>query len=696
MELLSPAGSRESLVAAVQNGADAVYFGGGLFNARKNASNFEGAALGEAINYCALRGVKSYITLNTLLLDREMEAALSFAQSVYAYGADAVIVQDWGLVSLLKKHLPYLTVHASTQMGVHDIEGAKAVKRMGAVRAVLAREVPLKEIAGIVKESGIEIETFAHGAMCMSFSGGCLFSSMAGERSGNRGTCAQPCRKRISVSGRPGANDYHLSLSDMCMIGNLKEMERAGIACIKLEGRMKRAEYVAAVTRAYRMALDGASVQEVEKETERMLAVFNRGGIRTGYSFGDGGVTNARAGEAEPKESVLCPLRETYARETITRPCTLLLTLRVGAPAALTMRCEGHEAHVEGETVQRAEKPLDAERFAAQLKKLGGTAFSCADCTVEADAGAYLAVSAVNALRRAACENMEALLTARRETEPFTLVPLKLARGANNTAVCAKVITVEQANAAFLSGAEEIVFEPKSYGETAFEALKALQTLRKSTKLLIALPAVMIPRAEHEKVEKLLKSGLLDGAMAQHVSQFEAMAHLPLKIAGSALNAMNADAVNALYELGFDRVTLSPELTKPQMRDILVGVGGAVHVYGRAELMQLLHCPVREHVGCASCKKGEMTLTDGEGRVFPLSPIVQQGGCLVRVLNCDVTDITDLISSLPAPEAVFLAFYTETPEAVGERVRAAKTALAGGRVEPIKGATRGHFSRPVE
>jgi len=696
MELLSPAGSRESLFAAVQNGADAVYFGGGLFNARKNAANFSDAALRDAIAYCRIRNVKTYITLNTLLLDKEMEGALSFAREIYTYGADAVIVQDVGLLSLIKEHLPMLAVHASTQMGVHDIEGARTVKRMGAVRAVLARETPLHEICRIVKEGGIEIETFAHGAMCMSFSGGCLFSSMAGERSGNRGTCAQPCRKRMRVEGYPRENDYHLSLSDLCMIGHLKELEDAGVACIKIEGRMKRAEYVAAVTRAYRMALDGACADEISVETERMLDVFNRGGIRTGYYFGDGGVTDARAAQSEPRESLLSSLRDTYAKEERKRETSFLLRIYTDEPAQLIMRCGETQVEVTGKMPEIAQKPMEEARLHEQLHKLGSTAFVLTQCETDVDPNAYLPVSAVNALRRGACAKMEEKLTAVLTAAPIEIIPVRLSHSVSKTEISAKVKNINQARAALHSGADEILLEPESYGDTAQIALEELQDIRKHAKLLLVLPAVMIPRVEHEKVMRLVKSGLVDGAMAQHVSQVELIGELPLKLAGPALNAMNSYTVRSLYALGFDRVTLSQELTRPQMRDILMNVGGAVFLYGRAELMQLSHCPVREHLGCAACKKGVMTMSDSEGRVFPLSPVVQQNGCLVRMLNCDVTDITDLIGSLPKPEAVLLSFYGERTETVEERVKAAKTALKGGHVEPVKGATRGHFSRPVE
>ena len=292
MELLSPAGSREALRAAVNNGADAIYMGGSAFNARRFAANFSNADLMDALDYCHVRGVKAYVTLNILTLDKEFSEAAKYAAFLCRAGVDAAIIQDMGLAAFLRKEIPELPLHASTQMGIHSPEGANAVYAMGMERAVLSREVPLCEIANIRAASPIELEAFAHGALCMSFSGGCLLSSMAGERSGNRGTCAQPCRKLMAIDRAPGKDDYALSLGDLCMIEHLEDMEKAGVSCIKLEGRMKRAEYVAVITRAYRAALDGADRQTVARHKKEMLDMFDRGGGCTGYFYGD----NARTG----------------------------------------------------------------------------------------------------------------------------------------------------------------------------------------------------------------------------------------------------------------------------------------------------------------------------------------------------------------------------------------------------------------
>ena len=250
MELLSPAGSFLSLKAAILNGADAVYFSGGAFNARINAENFTNEELIEAIDYCRSRNTKAYITLNTLIYDSEFDRCLEYARFLYSMGANAFIVQDLGLLFLLKKYLPDIEYHASTQMGISSLDGVKLCEKLGISQVVLSRELSLKDIRYISENTDVKLECFVHGAMCVSFSGGCLFSSLVGGRSGNRGECAQPCRKRIAVGGAPKENDYNLSIADMCMIEHIKELKDAGISSLKIEGRMKKPEYVAMATYA--------------------------------------------------------------------------------------------------------------------------------------------------------------------------------------------------------------------------------------------------------------------------------------------------------------------------------------------------------------------------------------------------------------------------------------------------------------
>lgn len=289
VELLSPVGDFECLKAAVQNGADAVYFGANLFSARAFASNFDNDALEKAINYAKIRGVKTNLTLNTLIKNNEIAEAINLAKKAYHLGIDAIIVQDLGLARFLIKNFPGLHVHGSTQMSIHNLEGALELQKLGFSRVVLSRELNLSEIEHICKNSNIEIEAFVHGALCISYSGQCLFSSMIGGRSGNRGKCAQPCRLPYELLENDTSIDtgYLLSPRDLCGLEFLPQLVNAGVTCLKIEGRMKTPEYVATVTRIYRkyldMAINGENFKIDEQDKKDLLQVFNRGGFSDGH-----------------------------------------------------------------------------------------------------------------------------------------------------------------------------------------------------------------------------------------------------------------------------------------------------------------------------------------------------------------------------------------------------------------------------
>ena len=289
IELLSPVGDFECLKSAVQSGADAVYLGSSTFSARAFASNFDDESLEKAINYAKLRGVKTNLTLNTLIKNSEMQDAINLAKKAYEFGIDAIIVQDLGLANYLIKNFPGLAVHASTQLSVHNLEGVLALQKMGFSRVVLSRELPISEIEYICKNSDVEIEVFVHGALCISYSGQCLFSSMVGGRSGNRGKCAQPCRLPYELIENNTIIDkgYLLSPSDLCGLDYLPQLISSGITCLKIEGRMKTPEYVSTVTRIYRKYID---LIESDKDFEisnqdrnDLLQVFNRGGFSSGH-----------------------------------------------------------------------------------------------------------------------------------------------------------------------------------------------------------------------------------------------------------------------------------------------------------------------------------------------------------------------------------------------------------------------------
>lgn len=702
MRLLSPAGSPESLLAALKSGADGVYFGGAAFNARRGAANFSDAEMEKALDLCHLYGAKAFITMNTLLTDRELPEAMAYARFLYRAGADALIVCDMGLIQGLRRELPDLPLHGSTQLGIGDIPGARLLQKLGFSCGVLARETPLSSIAAIRRAVDLPLEAFVHGALCMSFSGACLYSSMAGERSGNRGTCAQPCRKPCALNRRPGEGDYALSLSDLCMLEHLGDLEKAGVSWLKIEGRMKRPAYVAGVTAAYRAALDGAGPAELAEHRERLLALFDRGGGRTGYFYGDDGITGCVA-HGDPPAALVRQMEQALQATDRRLPVQVGLTVRQGEASKLRLSLDEGirsrfpgpgEVTAMGPAPAQANKPQDPQRYLAQGEKLGGTPFVSQGGEIQGDAWAFLPVREINELRRQAVEALEASLRLRRQLPaPAGRPTCPAAPFTGETGILAAVRTQAQARAAAQAGADMVALEA---GLGAEQALAALQPLRETCKLLICLPGASVQGRETERLAALLQSPLLDGALAGNLGQIELMEGLPLRIAGPQLGAFNREGVQALKALGFHRVVLSLELTKAQMRDILTVEAAGVSGYGRAQLMQLFHCPIREQVGCKACPGDGAYIEDGEGRRFPLSSLKGADGCLVRLLNCLPTDVLDLVGQLPKPDTLHLAFYEESPEQAAALVRRAKAALAGAALPQPQGCTRGHWNRAVD
>ena len=335
-ELLAPAGGQEALVAAVQSGADAVYMGFGAFNARRNARNFSDEEFRAAVSYCHLRGVKVYLTLNTLVTDRELPALAAQARTASECCVDAILVQDWGVLATLQKIIPDVPLHASTQMSLHTLSGVQEAARLGMTRAVLARELSRGEIAEICQKSPIEIETFVHGALCMCYSGQCEMSAVIGRRSGNRGACAQPCRLPYGFSGR--ADGHPLSLKDANLAPFVPEMMDMGVACLKIEGRMKRPEYVAAVTEIYARLLREHRTP-TKGEQKKLALAFSRDGFTEGYYRGVRGreMFGTRPENARWPEDWFSEIRARYEKENLRLvPLTLECTIRAGQPMALT------------------------------------------------------------------------------------------------------------------------------------------------------------------------------------------------------------------------------------------------------------------------------------------------------------------------------------------------------------------------
>lgn len=422
IELLAPAGSKEALQAAVQNGADAVYLGLQAFGARQYAKNFDVDSLREAAVYCHLRDVQIHVAMNTLIYDRELPQAVRLAAEAVRAGADALIVQDLGLAKvLLEADIP-IPLHASTQMTIHNLEGARFAQQTGFRRVVLARELPRSEIETISREIPIETEVFVHGALCMSYSGQCLLSSMIGGRSGNRGRCAQPCRLPYTMleDGKNIGQGYLMSPKDLCLGAYIPELISMGVDSLKIEGRMKSAAYVAAATKVYRSCID-ENRAITPQEIQLLQNVFSRDRFTEAFYAGKTGrgmmKTEASNDDIYEKQDpqLLKALQETYAPGVENRQKTIDVTIgiQIGAPLAAAARCKDIEVICTGQVVQRAAgNPVTRELVETQLSKLGGSNFMLQNLEIELEEGAFVPKSALNAVRRELVEQLERKIAA--------------------------------------------------------------------------------------------------------------------------------------------------------------------------------------------------------------------------------------------------------------------------------------------
>lgn len=419
VELLAPAGNKEGFYGAIHAGADAVYLGGVKFGARAYADNFTEAELIECIRYAHLWGRKVYLTVNTLIKETEYQELYPYLCPLYQTGLDGVIVQDIGVFQYIKRNFPKMELHASTQMTLTSRYGAKLLKEMGACRIVPARELSLQEIQELKESVGIEIETFIHGAMCYCYSGQCLFSSILGGRSGNRGRCAQPCRLpyRLECSGKQTKEAYLLSLKDMCMIDYLAELIEAGIDSFKIEGRMKRPEYTAGVTAIYRKYIDKyyqnpkTKIEIAKKDREALSHLYIRSNQQSGYYYKQNGadmVTLDSPAYNKTEESLLEQIRKTYLLQKPKKQLMISAVFQVGKPAQLIIKCENLSVEEKGKIVEKAEKqPISKQNIEKQLKKLGETIFIEKEISIILDENAFYPLKEINELRRKAIVKLE-------------------------------------------------------------------------------------------------------------------------------------------------------------------------------------------------------------------------------------------------------------------------------------------------
>ncbi len=672
-ELLSPAGSQESLVAAVRAGADAVYLGVGTFNARRNARNFSieatddaACSLEEAVSFCHTRGVQVHLALNTLVRDRELPEAQRIAEAACAAGVDALIVQDRGLARLLHAAAPTMPLHASTQLSCHTPAGVEALRDAGFSRVVLAREMTREEIAAC-RDLGCELEVFVHGALCMSVSGQCELSALLGGRSGNRGLCAQPCRLPFAVGRAPRGGETALSLKDQSLYAHLDELRGLGVASLKIEGRMKRPEYVAAATAVLRLLLDGKTPDS--QLMDDLQAVFSRSGFTDGYFTGkrDAAMFGSRREADVATPAVLSRLGRLYDREMPRVPVTLTLT---DAPLTLTAEdSDGNTVSVTAPTdTPVLDRALDTERAKAQLGKTGGTPFIA---TVTEACSPAVPLSAINALRRAALDELsqkrgQPRPVAYTAAQPsFVALPSGLLHG-----LVARVEREEQ-----IAGEAEHWIVPLGCRP--------------------AVPhwGVEIPRGlfgREETVRRALREAATAGAwfaLCNNVGAVPLAREVGLPpVVGSFWNITNAEALAAAAGDGAAAAVVSFELTFPQLRFAERNGCTGLFAYGRQPLMLLRNCPVSAAKGCASCDGGS-ELVDRTGARFPVRC---HGGC-GDLLNAVPLYLADCLEELPQTAFRYLHFTDEAPERVAEVLREYRVGAP-----PPPAFTRGLYKRGVE
>jgi len=694
MELLAPAGSMEALRAAVCNGADAVYLGADTFNARMNARNFSAADLQEAVVYCHVRGVKVHLTLNTLVLDREMPRAAELIRLAASCGVDAFIVQDLGVVSLCRQLAPDVPIHASTQMSIHSLEGVLEAAALGCSRVVLARELPAEEIAHICKKSPVEIEVFVHGALCMCYSGQCYLSSVIGRRSGNRGQCAQPCRLPYGY-GRFESTRYPLSLKDNCLAGELDELRRMGVASIKIEGRMKRPEYVAIVTRAYRTVLNGGKL--TPSDLQELETAFSRQGFTDGYFRGQTGSDMfGRRQEGEDTADLFASARATYEQGEPQRiGVRFYAMIRRGEPAQLAVEDpDGNLCRARGpvpeQAVYRSLTPQDLEQ---QLKKTGGTPYLCTAVRSSLDPDLMLPASAINAMRR----DVIAELTAKRgRAAPARLnaydEPPRYDGIAGEPQLTIAVRTAGQITSRMLSMKPTVLYVPLS--ELA-EHPDLPQRVSVETQLAAILPRViwsgeLIPIARQLRtVYEMGVRQVLAGNLGQlHIARAAGFA-----VRGDfGLNIVNSRAMRYLREQGLDSQLLSFELTLPQIRDISKAVPAELLIYGRLPLMLMENCVMKNRTGICACQTGTVRLVDRVGEEFPI--VKDPGTCRNVLLNGKKLYLLDKKDALRGMGlwALRLQFTTENPGEIDKVLMD----YQGRAVFDAGSYTRGLYSRGVE
>ena len=618
IEILAPVGSEEMLRAAVFSGADAVYLGFSGFNARTGAGNFDADSLQEAVRFCHARGVAVHVALNTTVYGTELPALEQAIRAVAASGADAVICQDLAVATLIGKIAPQLPRHGSTQMSVHTLQGALELKELGFTRVVLARELSLPEVEHITKHCGIETECFIHGALCMSVSGQCYMSAFLGGRSGNRGSCAGPCRLPFEANalpeGKPGRL-HHLSLKDNSAIDKLDKLQALGVASAKIEGRLRTPEYVAAAVSACLAGREGRAY-----DRDLLKNAFSRSGFTSGYL--DGKIDSTMFGvrseaDAELTKKTLPMLRELYRRERSRVPVQMKLEIEEGGEKLTVTDADGNKAFAYGDAEPQPARTDPTESLNRSLAKTGGTPFAAEKITVEMDGGPwFIPGSAVNELRR---EALDVLLKKREVLRPWPTTEEHVAALPQRTLPPRRTLRArferwEQVPERALDGVEYLIL-PIAQADRVPREWRA--------KTILELPRVMFGALEQDTARRIAatQDAGFAGYEVSNIAHLRLCRGLPMT-GGFGLNITNNVAAQFYAEQGLSGLLILPEVKDSDIASIAPARNGkpvptGVMIYGHMPLMLTRACPLKNIHDCAHCDKTGV-LTDRKAKKFPV------------------------------------------------------------------------------
>lgn len=721
VELLAPAGDFSCFQAAINAGADAVYLGGTKFGARAYANNFTEEELIEALRIAHLFDRRIYLTVNTLVKEKELGELVPYIEPLYRAGLDGVIIQDIGVLQVLRENFPGLELHASTQMTITGSYGAEFMKNLGICRVVPARELSLDEIKDIKVKTGLEIETFIHGAMCYAYSGQCLFSSIIGGRSGNRGRCAGPCR--LPYMDEKGKTIYPLSLKDMYTLPFIPKLIEAGIDSFKIEGRMKSPEYVAGVTAIYRKYIDGYILNpdkpyNVEKQDEELLrGLYIRTDICNGYyeQHNDKSmVTIKEPGYSGSSPDVLNTIRQKYLAQKPSIAVQGYVRIYADTPALFTLSCDKASVTVEGEVVSTAvNRPLDEAEIKNRLGKMGDTFFIMEQLEVDTDGVSFMPVRALNELRRLACSKLEQALSASDKIR-------KMETGA----VSGKAVKNQNSDSK-KDGGTAILSAAVMKAEQLEEALKfpEIRRIYIDADLLIAEKGISLPDCTEKELylvlphilrkrsyqylaayRQLLEGNCFKGVMVRNVEELQWLINIDYKgqiIADYSIYAWNTEAVR-IWEHFFDRMTLPVELNRRELQDLSAFQDKELLIYGRLPLMYSANCIRKTTDRCIkndSLTQNIYRLTDRYKNIFPVLQNCHH--CYNILYNTVPLSLHGQLKNVKDMECntYRLDFTTETGEETRKLLDYYRNAMYKSSENnhfPLKDFTNGHYKRGVE